>query len=123
MRTEYIALKGALCMLTQKLIRKLLEEFIEACKKAPSSIVKVILFGSVARGDFYIDSDIDILVISKNLKEAKNFFGKIADDLFLKYFVPISIVYVEPDRLLMNDRFIQGVLEEGKVLWVSKRMK
>jgi len=33
--------------------------------------MKVILFGSVARDDFDISSDIDILVVSENIKDAK----------------------------------------------------
>lgn len=85
--------------------------------------MKVILFGSVARDDFDISSDIDILVVSENIKDAKNFFGKIADELFLKYFVPISMIYVCPERLNYGDSFIRNVLKEGRVLWECKRTR
>jgi len=110
-------------MLTRKVIRRILAELTDACRKAPPSTVKVILFGSVARNDFDVDSDIDIMVVSTDIKEAKSFFGEIADELFLKYFVPISIVYVKPERLKFGDWFIQNVLREGKILWECGRMK
>ena len=60
-------------MLTRKIIQKILAEFIEACKGVPLGTIKAILFGSVARNDFDINSDIDILVVSTNIKDAKCF--------------------------------------------------
>ena len=110
-------------MLTRKIAQKIIAEFVEACKRAPLSTIKVILFGSVARNDFDIGSDIDILVVSTNIKEANSFFGRVADELFLKYFVPISIVYVGPERLRHRDCFIQNVLKEGKVLWEYRKTR
>ncbi|BFH73018.1 hypothetical protein SJAV_09620 [Sulfurisphaera javensis] len=37
----------------------------EACVKKVDLQCKVILFGSVVRGNFRIDSDVDVLVITK----------------------------------------------------------
>ena len=110
-------------MLTKKTVQRILTEFIEACKKAPPSTIKVILFGSVARGDFDLDSDIDILVVTTNIREAKEYFDEVADELFLKFFIPIAITYVDPKRLIQKDSFIQNVLKEGRILWACKKTK
>jgi predicted nucleotidyltransferase len=45
-----------------------------------SEIVKIILFGSVARGEDTKDSDIDILIITKNINDDL----KIEDDVYDK---------------------------------------
>ena len=42
-------------------------------------IEKIILFGSVARGDDAYDSDIDILIITQNVNDDL----KISDDVFM----------------------------------------
>ncbi|MDR0911821.1 MAG: nucleotidyltransferase domain-containing protein [Methanobrevibacter sp.] len=45
-------------------------------------IEKIILFGSVARGEDNINSDIDILIITKNINDKI----KIEDDIYSKVF-------------------------------------
>jgi predicted nucleotidyltransferase len=55
-------------------------EFAKSLKH--SEIVKIILFGSVARGEDNIDSDIDILIITKNMNDKI----KIEDDIYSKVF-------------------------------------
>ena len=53
----------------------------EFAKKIKSEkILKIILFGSVARGDDTEDSDIDILIISPFADELDDEIGKIAVD-------------------------------------------
>ncbi len=110
-------------MLTKKIIQEVLGKIVDACRTAPLSTMKVIVFGSVARNDFDLDSDIDILVVSTNPSESKHYFGNIADELFTEYYVPISILYVTPERLKMGDRFIRNIINEGKTIWESKKMK
>jgi len=86
-------------------------------------VVSLILFGSVARNDFDLDSDIDIMVVSTDPEESKQYFRAVVDELFLRYSVPISVIYVRPERLEKKDTFIQNVLKEGKVLWGRKKTR
>ena len=49
-------------------INRIIKEFHEELDKIyGENLVKVILYGSYARGDFSSDSDIDLLVVLKNL--------------------------------------------------------
>ena len=52
-------------------------KYIKQCKKKDA--VLILLFGSRAKGDFHKDSDIDILIVSKNLSDDVR---ERADDFF-----------------------------------------
>lgn len=61
-------------------IKAVIEEFLRNLKSFfDKNLVSVILFGSIARGDFSENSDIDIIVIAKNFP--KDFSKRI--DLFI----------------------------------------
>ena len=46
-----------------------IEKFIKLLKEENIIIEKVILFGSYAKGNYRVDSDIDLAIISPNFKE------------------------------------------------------
>lgn len=72
--------------LVQKEQKALTEFKSKLTEKFGSRLVLVKLFGSKARGDFHRESDIDVLVIIKNLsKEDKNWIIDTAYGLLLKY--------------------------------------
>ena len=80
---------------------------------------RVILFGSYAQGKVTADSDVDLLVIGP-------FKGRSVDKsveirMKLRPQFPVDILIRTPEkvhqRLKMGDQFIQGILEEGKVLY------
>ena len=60
--------------------KKLAIDFVQSLNHP--EIEKIILFGSVARGDDTKDSDIDILIITKNIDDDL----KIEDDIYEKTF-------------------------------------
>ncbi|WP_338598672.1 nucleotidyltransferase domain-containing protein [Sulfolobus tengchongensis] len=67
-----VARSGALsiCLFLKKLFKNITRAFISALKKAKlSARIFVILFGSVARGNYRIDSDVDVLVITSKVKD------------------------------------------------------
>ena len=84
-----------------------------------TSIREIIVFGSVARGNFTPESDLDLLVIADDVQEAKHLFGRIADDLYIKYLVPMTVIYVHTNVLKGNklSSFLKTALNEGKVIW------
>jgi predicted nucleotidyltransferase len=81
---------------------------------------KIILFGSAARGDFNLDSDVDLLII----KQDTPFYG--ADRIrelnrLIERTLPLDLLVYRPEefnkRLEMEDPFLKAVLKEGKVLY------
>jgi len=95
--------------------RKLKERF-------GNSIVKIILFGSYARGDYGAESDIDLLVVVKG-----DSIVDIEDDIrrIIYSFIPvvgrlISVKIVGAEKYAkmkeINHSFIQSVEREGMVI-------
>lgn len=84
---------------------------------------RVILFGSVARGDVHEDSDIDLLVVKRT---DRPFLRRIDEVMALiDVAVPVQpLVYTpeELDRLIREGRdFIRTALAEGRVLYERDR--
>ncbi|HEC62507.1 MAG TPA: nucleotidyltransferase domain-containing protein [bacterium] len=84
------------------------------------SLIKLVLFGSRARGDYEEDSDIDVAVIVRSIsKELKNqIYNKVAE-IELKYLRSISsIVFSEAEfnRLKERERRIALDIESEGIL-------
>jgi len=79
---------------------------------------KIILFGSMAKGQADEDSDIDLLVI----KETTSSFGDRIREAVrgLKYKVPLDIIVYTPkeiEQLKNNNFFIHEIITEGVLLY------
>ncbi len=88
--------------------------------KSEFSIVKVILFGSKARGDHDAHSDIDLLVVASKLlhwKEEKAIVGALFDigmnPLYWRLAQALSALYPSGTD---EKRWVDGVLARGKRL-------
>ena len=82
---------------------------------------KIILFGSVARGDFDENSDIDLLIIKKSKKPL---YKRISEVLHLARseasLGPIVLTPKEFNRRLSQSDFcLEDILKEGKVLYAK----
>ncbi len=78
-------------------VPKLLIDMKKAVKDiGGDSILKIVLYGSRARGDYDIESDIDVAIIVRGLtKELKTRLLDAMADMELKYLTPLSILVLD----------------------------
>src|SRR3989338_297351 len=87
-----------------------------------NKIIKVILFGSCARGDQNENSDIDLLIITKNTDESdEHILLDLLTDAELKCEDGISLMTKSTDAWNWmkknNSGFYRSIMKEGKELW------
>lgn len=92
------------------LVIKKLEPIVEKLKKIST---KVVLFGSSARGEQTVESDIDLLVISKNKEEVRIVIGGGRLKNIIK---PIIKTNSEWSEMEINDPEFFGEVNRGIVL-------
>ena len=96
------------------LVKKLCERIASEFKPE-----KIILFGSQANGSSTADSDIDLMVVmpysGSPLHQASEMLKR------LKVWMPVDLIVRSTEdieqRLAQGDRFIQEILERGKVMY------
>lgn len=80
---------------------------------------KIILFGSYAKGNTKLHSDIDLLVIIDTQRSTLDIAVEIS--LAVKHSFPMDIIVRTPQeiskRLKYGDFFIKDIIENGKVLY------
>jgi predicted nucleotidyltransferase len=83
---------------------------------------KIILFGSYARGDYKKDSDIDILILKRGLKNER----EITNTLYMEFYnkkitMPVDLIAIDYDKYnkLSNDigYIYKTIKQEGKILY------
>jgi predicted nucleotidyltransferase len=83
---------------------------------------KIILFGSYARGDYRENSDIDILILKKGLKNERD----VTNTLYMEFFdkkitMPVDLLAIDYDKYdkLNNDigYIYKTIKQEGKILY------
>jgi len=99
-------------------IREILREFKEKLEKLYGKRLKsIILYGSWARGDATVDSDIDLLIILEGKIAPGREIDRMIDiitELNLKHGVLLSVVPVsEEDYLTINSPLLINVRREG----------
>ena len=95
---------------------KIAHEFANAINS--DKIVRIILFGSVARGDDNKDSDIDILIVSDYRAEIWEDIEYMIGEIVLEKQELISAHIMSTNRFntTQDYSFLSNVLEEGEVL-------
>ena len=97
-----------------KILREL-KELSLTLKKERQDVISIILFGSLAKGNYTGGSDADIIIIVKHSQ--KDLVERIFE--FRKYFLNCSIpvdvlVYTEEEiKKMQHEGFIDSVMKEG----------
>lgn len=112
-------------LLTEDIIEKAGKEATHALKSALSDeLVKVILYGSCARGDYNADSDLDIAIITKcdRLKAKKyvDILAEISTKLAAKYFIVVNFVAIPEQEFLEKKewyKYFKNIESEGILLY------
>ena len=100
-------------------------KFFEKQLKAQKvNVTKIILFGSQARGNASAESDVDIVLISKDFRN-KGIFKRLAlikeaeIATIKKYMIPLDVVMMTPDEFASGTSLVSEYAKEGKVLSAS----
>ena len=96
-------------------IRSIVKQLIREYKPE-----KIILFGSLARGQVKKGTDIDLFIIKSDVPELG--VDRIRQlDALIKYRLATDFIVYKPteleQRLKLGDPFVKSILEEGKVLY------
>ncbi len=81
---------------------------------------KVVLFGSLARGDFHEDSDIDLMIILKTQERFVDRIGRVLEVLDVREFDIEPLVYTPAEIEQMRAQgsgFLAEIERDGKVLY------
>ncbi|MEO8231221.1 MAG: DUF433 domain-containing protein [Ignavibacteriota bacterium] len=99
-------------------LKIILNEVKEKLKEVyKDELVDILLYGSYARGEYSENSDIDLLIVLKNIKSVGNEIDKIVDaiyDINLKYNTLISVLPVSlNDYKNINSPLLLNIRQEG----------
>ena len=107
-------------MLTAMAGMKQVKDFVQRLTREFSP-QRVILFGSHARGDHSVDSDVDLLVIMPTRKRTLQQALEIRRRISHRF--PLDLIVRTPGdvdrRVALHDQFLTTVLAEGKTLYES----
>jgi uncharacterized protein len=98
--------------------------FEEQLKAQKVNVTEIILFGSRARGSVSAESDVDIVLISKDFRN-KSIFKRLAlikeaeIATIKKYMIPFDVVMMTPDEFTSGTSLVSEYAKEGKVLSAS----
>ncbi len=116
--------------------REALQAYINALLEAlPDQVVRIILYGSKARGEGTPESDIDLMVVIRNGEERRpdglwtslrsdprwKTAIYLADDIFLEYDVYISPFLIGEQRFKHGSLLVRNVQREGIELWPRQK--
>ena len=88
--------------------------------------VKIILYGSVARGDNTLESDVDIAVLTRGDYDRKGMIDKLSDvihPLNWRYDTLITVITINEDHFnkwLFDLPFYYNIDGEGIILWTRE---
>ena len=105
---------------TNERMRRDLKKFLNKVKKH-YNIKNVIIFGSRARGDYFLDSDVDIILISNDFKDIR-FTDRIGNIIeFWNPPIDLEVICYTPEEFEKKKKqigIVKTAVEEGiEVKW------
>ncbi len=105
---------------TEKITGELIDHIVTKIVRDihPESII---LFGSYARGDFNVESDLDLFIITNGAEPSRFTRRKIEDLLWGRKF-PVDLIVRTQDEVAWNFRaknpfYLYHIFKDGKVLY------
>ncbi len=105
----------------EKNLRKSLESIKE--QLINYGAIKIILFGSLAKGKVDVNSDLDLFVIMPSNKSSKEWMKFIYDNI--EFGISSDIIVYNEEEFKENlpiSRFIRDVLDTGKVVYEKNEL-
>ena len=105
-----------------EILRERVYDHVQGWPRLPEAVV---LFGSAARGDMDVDSDIDLLVVAGPGDEIDEAVAELADATTGWTGNDARVVHLRPqevrDAVAARDSFMDELLSDGQVLWGPSR--
>lgn len=103
---------------------KIINDLIEKYPDIDDNLEKMILFGSVAKEQYNPNSDVDLLLITKDIKKSRKSLTDFKMKILLKYSVLVNSIYSIPNEFESEKEPIYNTIKkEGKVLWEKKKIE
>lgn len=102
-----------------KIMIELVDGILEIMEK---QLIRIVLYGSVARGTNTEESDVDIALLLKGVldKDTEDKLSDLVVDMNLKYDKVFSVIDIDIDNFQKWEKvtpFYKNVTQEGIVLW------
>lgn len=110
--------------MVKKMVKNAIIFLGQRLEQAGLKVDKIILFGSHAKGAATIDSDIDIVIISKDFR-GKNIFERASVTMeaevatIRKFMIPFDIITMTPEEFRRGASLITDYAKKGKVLYAA----
>ncbi|MEM3616536.1 MAG: nucleotidyltransferase domain-containing protein [Candidatus Bathyarchaeia archaeon] len=98
-----------------KFHKEILKQFQPVGKKA-----KIILYGSLAKGNYRLDSDIDLAIITKNKKLIKQ-ASSIADRIFAEHGKLVTLKFITEEEFERGKSPIIDEIKKGIVIYNGRK--
>ncbi len=81
----------------------------------------IVVFGSVARGDYRPDSDVDVMLVADDVGKARRAAREVSSDIFADTGVPVTVIVVSPEEYLEESfSLVRRAKKEGFLLWKAE---
>jgi len=102
----------------KKAVLEIISAFRNALESRGIKVDKLILFGSYATGQYRQDSDIDIVVISRDFQNRSHWERiDILSDAIYALFEPIEATAFTPDEWQSRESIIADFAQNGEVVY------
>lgn len=93
-------------------------ELVKGRLKGEREVRLAFLFGSYSRGDFDEESDVDILVVSDDVRKTRKKLNELSWEIQMDYGVAVSFLVIPWDRWSKKLTPLREIVEEeGKLIW------